>query len=559
MYKVLLVDDEPFITEGLSDAVDWSAFGLEVVGTAEDGDEALRRIIEVCVDLLITDISMPILTGLELIRRARLIRPQLKVIILSGYNEFDYLKEGMRLGIENYLLKPIRFEELEATLADTVRKLDADKPMPVFGEDEIGILRDNVLTRWANGRIAFPELAERAALLGIDLTKPFAAFAIVRFGPPAGAGTEQGGPAGGAEGSLDAGGGAGATPAGAAPPGATPEGAYRPGAVPAFPILAADAAALTAEGEADGLSFVPFLNEDEDFTVACCCINGGEADHAKVAKSLARLADRWERRGLAPRIALGGLAPAADAAASFAQARRAQQFFLVLPDRRLLDYAAISRETSAVPAELFDWDAYAKPILAKDKDELQARIARDFAAIRTAGGLSPARARAAAVELIILMKMEVDKLGRADAAELFRDVLDRAAGAIALEDVEGAVRAAAFFAADSFAGEDMSPVIKQALRYIHEHYAEALTLKSLGGQFHIHPNYLGQLFHKQTGETFTDYLNKYRIERAKELLADSRLKVNEIARQVGYWETGYFYKQFKKHVGMVPGDYKELL
>ncbi|MBO7747300.1 response regulator transcription factor [Paenibacillus sp. MWE-103] len=549
MYKVLLVDDEPFITEGLSDAVDWSAFGLEVVGTAEDGDEALKRIIEVCVDLLITDISMPIMTGLELIRRARLIRPQLKVIILSGYNEFDYLKEGMRLGIENYLLKPIRFEELEATLADTVRKLDADKPMPVFGEDEIGILRDNVLTRWANGRIAFPELAERAALLGVDLTKPFAAFAIVRFGPAAGGGAEAAG----------ADGGEAARAAEAVTAGGRRDAFFPDGAVPAFPVLAADVAALTAEGEADGLSFVPFLNEDDDLTVACCCINGGEADHAKVAKALARLADRWERRGLAPRVALGGLAPAADAATGFAQARKAQQFFLVLPDSRLLDYAAISRETSAVPAELFDWDAYAKPILAKDKDELLARIGRDFAAIRAAGGLSPARARAAAVELILLMKMEVDKLGRADAAEQFRGVLDRAVAAIALEDVEDAVRAAAFFAADSFAGEDMSPVIKQALRYIHEHYAEALTLKSLGGQFHIHPNYLGQLFHKQTGETFTDYLNKYRIERAKELLADSRLKVGEIARQVGYWETGYFYKQFKKHVGMVPGDYKELL
>lgn len=70
---------------------------------------------------------------------------------------------------------------------------------------------------------------------------------------------------------------------------------------------------------------------------------------------------------------------------------------------------------------------------------------------------------------------------------------------------------------------------------------------------------MGQLFHKQLGDTFTDHLNKYRIEKAKELLADSRLKVGDIARQVGYWETGYFYKQFKKHVGMAPGEFKELL
>ena len=417
MYKVLLVDDEPFITEGLSDAVDWSAFGLEVVGSAEDGEEALERLREVQVDLLITDISMPIMTGLELIRKARELQPQLKAIILSGYNEFDFLKEGMRLGIENYLLKPIRFEELEATLADTVRKLDADKPAQAFGEDEIGILRDNVMTRWVNGRIAFPELAERTELLGIDLSKPYAALAIIRFRPEPEAGDYD----------LD------------------------------------DCIADLLAEEAEGLSFVPFRDDEGDL-VAACCINEGEPDQAKVTEALERAADKWESRQLGPRIALGGIVPTADAAASYVQARKAQQFFLVRHDRHLLDYAGLSAETAAFPAGLFEWEAYAKPILAKDKDELAAVIDRDFGAIRAAGSLNPVRARGAAIELMILMKMEVDKLGRADAPAVFQGVLDQAVTAAALEGVEEAVRTAAFFAADSFSGEDMSPVIKQALR-----------------------------------------------------------------------------------------------
>ncbi|CAM3512507.1 response regulator transcription factor [Paenibacillus lupini] len=512
MYKVLLVDDEPFITEGLSDAIDWSAFGLEVVGSAEDGEEALERLRELPVDLLITDISMPIMTGLELIRKARELQPQLKVIILSGFNEFNYLKEGMRLGIENYLLKPINFGELEATLTDTVRKLEADKPEKPLGEDEIGILRDNVMTRWVNGRIALPELTERTTLLDIDLSKPYVALAIIRFRP------EQS---------------------------AT---GYGPD----------DCVADLLTEETDRLTFVPFRN-DEDELVAVCCINGDEQNQAKVTEALERVADKWETRQLGPQIALGGIMSTADAPASYIQARKAQQFFLVRQDRHLLDYTDISAETAALPSGLFEWEAYAKSILAKDKDELAEVIDRDFAAIRMAESLHPIRARGAAIELMILMKIEVDKLGRTDAAEVFQSALDQAVTAATLEGVEKAVRTAAFFTADSFSGEDMSPVIKQALRYIHEHYTEALTLKSLGLQFHIHPNYLGQLFHKQTGDTFTDYLNKFRIDKAKELLADSRLKVNEIARQVGYWETGYFYKQFKKHVGMVPGDFKELL
>ncbi|WP_219835000.1 response regulator transcription factor [Paenibacillus sp. R14(2021)] len=509
MYKVLLVDDEPFITEGLSDAVDWSSFGFEIVGSAEDGEEALERLHEVPVDLLITDISMPIMTGLALIREARLLLPQLKVIILSGFNEFDYLKEGMRLGIENYLLKPIRFEELEATLSDTVRKLNADKPAPSFGQDELGILRDNIMTRWANGRIMLSELTERTELLGIDLSQPYVALAIIR--PHATAG------------------------AGAANP---------------------DPAAVLPE--ADGVTFVPFYNEEGELVVACC-IDGADEGKARVTQALESLAAHWESRHIRLRIAIGEVQPMALAAQSYEQARKAQQFFLVLPDKLLLHYAEISSSASMFPAGLLDWEAYAKPIMAKDKEGLLSRIQADFTAIRSAEGMNPGRAKAAAVELMIRMKMEVDKLGRADSPEIYKELLAQVVAANVLEDVEEAVKAASFFAVDSFSGEDMSPVIKQALRFIQEHYAEAMTLKSLGTQFHIHPNYLGQLFHKQTGDTFTDYLNKYRIDKAKELLAGSSLKVNEIARQVGYWEIGYFYKQFKKHVGIVPGEYKDLL
>jgi two-component system response regulator YesN len=87
-------------------------------------------------------------------------------------------------------------------------------------------------------------------------------------------------------------------------------------------------------------------------------------------------------------------------------------------------------------------------------------------------------------------------------------------------------------------------------------YPEDMSLKSLGQQYNIHPVYLGQLFHKETNVSFTDYINKYRIERAKALLRETPMKVQDIAREVGYWETGYFYKQFKKYVGISPTDYK---
>jgi two-component system response regulator YesN len=249
----------------------------------------------------------------------------------------------------------------------------------------------------------------------------------------------------------------------------------------------------------------------------------------------------------------------AEAGTSYEQARKAQQYFLVMPERNIVDFALLASSSPAFfPTDLLNWETYSKPIMAKDKSELLERIDRDFSAIRSADGMNPVRTKSAAVELIIRMKMEADKLNRAETSEPYKEALDKVMDASTLEGVGDAVKEVSLYAIDSFSGEDMSPVIKQVLRYIQEHYAEALTLKSLGQQYHIHPNYLGQLFHKQTGDTFADYLNKFRIDKAKTMLLDSRLKVNEIAKQVGYWEIGYFYKQFKKHVGIVPSEYKGL-
>lgn len=502
MYNVLLVDDEPFITEGLIDAVDWSAFGLEVVGSADNGKRALELLRQVPADVLITDISMPVMDGLTLIRQARELLPALKVIILSGYNEFDYLKEGMRLGIENYLLKPVNFEELRSTLGATADKLNAARPERAFGEDEIGILRDNVMKRWLTGRIGPAELAERLVMLGIGAMKPYSAAAIIRFSGDEG-----------------------------------------------------DAYEETARALAGEEDVVLFRDTEGDDAIAAFGMDDPELGRKLAEKKLLALAEAGEGR---IRVALGGAKPTAAAGESYEQARRALQLFLIAPDRRYIDCDSLpSASAISLPEGVLEWDAYARDFVAKDKPELLRRIGADFAAIRAAA--DPMRARGAAVELIIRMKLETDKLNRPDAAEAYRSALDLAVGAESPGELEEAVTAAATYSVDSFAGEDMSPVVKQVLRHIQEHYAEPMTLKSLGQMYHIHPNYLGQLFHKQTGETFADYINKYRIGKAKELLLESPLKVNEIARQVGYWEIGYFYKQFKKHVGIVPSEYKGLI
>ena len=112
MYKVMLVDDEKLIIEGLKNIIDWKEVGLEVVETALNGKEAFDKFNENKIDIIITDINMPQVTGLELIKYIRDIDLNVKFVILTGYDEFNYAKEAIKYDVNNYILKPINEEEL---------------------------------------------------------------------------------------------------------------------------------------------------------------------------------------------------------------------------------------------------------------------------------------------------------------------------------------------------------------------------------------------------------------------------------------------------------------
>lgn len=122
--KVMIVEDEELILQGIRNILDWEALGLDVVHMAHDGAEALQMWEKEPVHIVVTDISMPEMDGLTLLRKIREKEEQVRFIILTGYDEFDYAREAIRLGVENYILKPINEEELERQLRETVQKLE---------------------------------------------------------------------------------------------------------------------------------------------------------------------------------------------------------------------------------------------------------------------------------------------------------------------------------------------------------------------------------------------------------------------------------------------------
>lgn len=506
MFRVFIVDDEPFIVEGLYDIIDWAEAGLEIVGNASNGQKALEALQETSVDILLTDISMPVMNGLDLIRHARVRHPDLKVIVLSGFDEFTYLKEGMMLGIENYLLKPINIKELKATLLNTVEKLNSFKETRLVQAYNKQILKDNTLQRWLTHQMAPTEFYERADLLGINLDCSFMAVSIIR--------------------------------------------------------IESDAAEVfeTLSQRVEAYDWLTSFYDMDGDIVLLATMN--DVDRGRIElKDMLRLIQVDLHEHLL-RITVGSVEHLLDhTGESYASAKKAQEYFWVYPELYMIDVSELEFHAGhpKVDFSLIDWSSYAKLIVGKDQENLRLQIQNDFKRIQALPGITPQDFQDIAFEMVIHFKMELKAIRHTEDQDVYNQAFQQIRSSVTLDDLEKAILEVAEMTVGLLISDVRSPIVQQVLKYIHESYADELSLKMLGAHYHIHPVYLGQLFHKEINESFTEYINRYRIEKAKELLKTTTLKVHVIAKDVGYWEVGYFYKQFKKYVGISPTDYRGLL
>lgn len=186
MLKVFLVEDEFVIREGIKNNIDWETHGYEFCGEAGDGELAYPMIQRLRPDIVITDIRMPFMDGLELSRLIRRELPDIEIIILSGYQEFEYAKEAIKLGVAQYLSKPINGEELLAELEELSAKIEEKRRATQIRERYLKEMEENTLRERKKlfqslvvGDNTAAELLESAERLGIDLSAPW--YNIILF------------------------------------------------------------------------------------------------------------------------------------------------------------------------------------------------------------------------------------------------------------------------------------------------------------------------------------------------------------------------------------------
>ncbi|HZG78909.1 MAG TPA: response regulator [Paenibacillus sp.] len=510
MFKVWIVDDEPMVTEGLKRQVHWETYNMELVGAASDGQAVLDGLAAQPADLLITDISMPQMDGLTLITKAKRLYPSIRCVIISAYNEFDYVKKALQLGVENYLLKPINEGELHDTLSKTMENLLRDSVALAQHSPDVMAFRSNVLARWANGTIQDFELNERAELLHIELSAPaYSVFVLELLDP------------------------------------ADPQAKVQH----ASQLLELSRAALPQPVECfmDGSLRVVAIVPQED----------GASRREASKTALRRIGEESAARGLPVFAAFGPpIRGAANLRDSYAAAELALYYRFLDPAAASVDgepfFDRAAERRNEMQADLASFDT-----ALREGSLPQALQAVDKALARAAG---EAEKRAAAVPLALALVRAAVESGRMTDA-LPPEMVGRLADFAKLP-AHGSVRdwlvSLVQQAAKAIQERKGSYhlLIRRTLEQVNRNYGAELSLKTLATSLGVSSAYLGQLFREETGKYFNDYLTEVRMKAASSLLLETELKINEIVTRVGIPNQSYFNRIFKKLYGVSPVEYR---
>ncbi|MCL6589357.1 MAG: response regulator transcription factor [Firmicutes bacterium] len=537
MDKVLLVDDEPYVIEGLKTMIDWGKYGYLICGEASNGEDALQMIRALAPDLVVTDIRMPVLDGLQLIRQTREEgNSKVQFIILSGYDDFSYIQYAMKYGINDYLLKPVDDQEINGIL-DRHRagclKGAAKGKAPVDGSPLSRYLSALVNGAPEAGPGAFQEDFENLSvparfLLNIADTQEIRCLLMeVDSGP----------------GWLDT-----------CPRGRL-EGPEIDDKIPEIQAVLLESLP------------VPFrvrLFEAEIHRFALIVSPQMEIYH-QLPEYLANLREVLKQRcNCSISVAVSEAAPGLGSLAQlYRQAAMAIHYKFYRGEGSVIYYAAIkntplSDNFCQIPlADLLE------DIKNNDGPGIQEKIDilfQDFARNLSKPEVVKVYLRNFLLEVIkygLRLKGDIGPI--ADKIREFNQKLDeRAASFIQVlrtDFEELCVDAARYLSA---LGENISKDIISAVKnYVKENYAKDISLQKLAKHFYMNPVYLGQLFKKCEGRQFSEYLHQTRIEEAKKLLRRTNMKISEIAYAIGYHDPEYFVNKFKSITQVPPSAFKK--
>lgn len=515
MISVMIADDERIIREGLAFGVDWAGLDMKVVGLAGDGREAYNKILETKPDLVIIDIRMPEMSGLDVVRevRAKLGR-SVAFIILSGYSEFSYAQQGISYGVEEYLLKPTDDELLISTLKRVAANIEREKERAEFEKEmrenmerQMPILREHLLKDYITNLYFDAEDFEYyKKYINLDDDVRLIVYQIAN------------------ETSIEE----------------------------LFSLKSLIIKKLENEYEFMCFSIRNHLllllkNSFNDRELCSLLTEINNFFHNFYDSSLRVIYTDRQKVKVLPYV--------------YAQINKCSEYSFYLSDEYIIKMEDILSNitSSAYDTRFTDYSEIIDCINIGNVDKVNQLVNSYFERLSEA----KLEVHITKTYLTDLYMGIIRCIKNTDTDEFIRETIVFSQSN-SIEDIKEQVMRLALSVAESNYN-DISDVysrnIEHAIRYVDEHLADnELTLKNLcNNVLFINPDYFGRLFKKETGEKFTRYVTSKRIEAAKGIISEGKISnISEIAEIVGFGDGAQYFSQvFRKLTGYTPSEYRE--
>ncbi|MDO4261780.1 MAG: response regulator [Eubacteriales bacterium] len=530
-YSVLLVDDEEEVIRIIMKKLDWESMGLRIVGQAGNGVEALEMAEELQPDIVMTDIKMPYMDGLELCRRLKEISRTIRVIIFSGFDEFEYAREAIKMEAAEYLLKPVNASELRAVFErireGLDRELDEKRNTDKLREyylESLPVLQESFCVALLEGRVTEGRISQYAENYQVNLRGPYYVVTVLHISAQS---SEE-------SGRID-------------------------------PFLLAMSVKKYAEEQADSRwrsRFVIYLGDiimiaqlpDRDSLPGYTdemdrlCRMARRVCNARVTAGVGYLCDSLEQLPL-----------------SYQGAKQAVSYRVLYGNTRAISISEVEPGDSA---DLLREDAYAaciqrivKKIRVGEEEGLRSAI-DEFTGWISASQLSMQKYR------LVLMELVAELFRFAGGHQISMERAFESGGDIYGQALQmESTRALGEWLWDvcrklqkevlSERQDSTKLFVRGATEYVREHYADQdLSVEVICRKLNVSAAYFSTIFKKETGKTFVRYLTDYRMEQAVNLMMTGNDKTYVIAGKVGYSEPNYFSYVFKKQFGVSPSRYR---
>lgn len=511
MKKVMIVDDEILIRENIRHCVDWTKEGFIYCGDASDGEVALPLIEDCMPDILITDIKMPFMDGLELTSIVRKQMPDIKIIVMSGHDEFRYAQHAIRLGVEDYCLKPVSPSELIELLQKVSQKIDEEQQR----KKNQSVTKEKLYSDLCGGLISTSEAIESAKELSLSLSARY--YAVMTFDIRCIA--------------------------------SDPQSAL---------VMNAILQMLVSEDSSD----VDILSYARSRTEIVCISKGNTADELSALqkhlsehiRSIVKM-----KYGCETYVGIGSIQ------------ERIQGIHVSYLEAEEDKY--IMRLTQQNRASLVELDDHWHKDIMLDRGKFLEFLKigipsqRDHFVHEFASSLKHLNWKTSSYGFYLLNDLTLEAFRTAKQSfstglnpsdsigRLQQKIQSITTWEHCMEFLGTLLHELWQWRAES--SDKYGDIISHVKKYISEQYQnDKLSLKLIANHVKISPSHLSKIFSQETGQTLTEYLTQVRIHKAMELIKTTRSKSFEVALDVGYNDPHYFSKLFKKVTGMTPKEYR---